>query len=130
MEAELNFKSGGCINLGLRIGICIYALLYLLFAYDEFLPLNSPNSWDLEHTVIKMLFIAFIVGFTLSWKFELISGLIFLFWFVIMCYQAFFICSGDCDDGIVMGIPLFILSIFFIVFGLRKRRSKALRNLS
>lgn len=130
MNPELNYKSGGCLNTGLRISVSIYLLLYLLFAVDEFLPFNETGAWNLENSILKVMFVIFIIGFSISWKYELASGIVFLFWFALMCYQAFFICSGDCDDGIVMGFPLFILGILFIVFGLKKRRSKSLQNLN
>ena len=44
MNPELNYKSGGCLNTGLRISVSIYLLLYLLFAVDEFLPFNETGA--------------------------------------------------------------------------------------
>ena len=120
MDNESNFENKGCINLGLRIGISIFALLYLIAAIDDYLPLNAPNSWNMENLALKILFIIFIVGFSISWKYEIAAGIIFIIWIIGMCYENLFLCTSDCGVGIAMGIPLLILSIFFIVYGRRK----------
>ncbi|MGA2407344.1 MAG: hypothetical protein ABSF81_11425 [Bacteroidales bacterium] len=126
METELDDKRGKSKNRKLwtlRILLSIYALLYLLLASEEFLS----NSWDIEHSALKILFAIFVIGYVISWKNELASGVIFILWFLGMCYENSFLCPGgitgrDCGDGIAMGIPLLILCIFFIVYGIRKRR--------
>jgi hypothetical protein len=126
METELDEKKGKGKNRGLwilRILLSIYALLYLLLASEELLS----NSWDIEHSALKILFAIFVIGYVTSWKNELASGVIFILWFLGMCYENFFLCLGgingrDCGDGIAMGIPLLILCIFVIVYGIRKRR--------
>jgi hypothetical protein len=126
METELDEKKGKGKNRGLwilRILLSIYALLYLLLASEELLS----NSWDIEHSALKILFAIFVIGYVTSWKNELASGVIFILWFLGMCYENFFLCPGgingrDCGDGIAMGIPLLILCIFVIVYGIRKRR--------
>ena len=129
METESDDKRGKRKNRilwTLRILLSIYALLYLLIANEEILS----NSWGIEHSAIKILFAIFIIGYVISWKNELASGVIFILWFLGMCYENFFLCPGgisgrDCGDGIIMGIPLLILSIFFIVYGIRGKRVKS-----
>ena len=126
METELDEKRGKSKNRKLwilRILLSIYALLYLLLASEEFLS----NSWDIEHSALKILFAIFVIGYVISWKKELASGVIFILWFLGMCYENFFLCPGgitgsDCGDGIAMGIPLLILSIFFIIYGRRTKK--------
>jgi hypothetical protein len=54
----------------LRILLSIYALLYLLLGREEFLL----NSWDIEHSALKILFAIFVIGYVISWKNELASG--------------------------------------------------------
>ena len=71
----------------LRILLGIYAILYLVFAIDYFLPINALNSWDIEYSVLIMLFGIFIAGYLISWKSELVSGMIFILWFIGMCYH-------------------------------------------
>jgi uncharacterized membrane protein (DUF485 family) len=125
MESELNNKKGKSKNRSLwilRILLSIYAILYILIGWDDFLSINAPNSWSVEYSALKILFAIFVIGYVISWKNELASGIIFILWFLGMCYENFFLCTSDCGAGIAMGIPLLILSIFFIVYGIREKR--------
>jgi hypothetical protein len=125
METELEDKMGKSKNRRLwtlRILLSIYAILYLIFGIEDFLSINAPNSWDIEYSALKILFAIFVIGYVISWKNELVSGVIFILWFLGMCYENFFLCSSDCGAGIAMGIPLIILSIFFIIYGIRKKK--------
>jgi hypothetical protein len=105
----------------LRILLGIYAILYILIGWSDFLSVNAANSWNIEYSALKILFAIFVIGYAISWKYELASGVIFIFWFLGMCYENFFLCTSDCGAGIAMGIPLLILSIFFIIYGIRKK---------
>ena len=125
MESELDNKKGKSKNRNLwilRILLSIYAILYILIGWEDFLSINALNSWSVEYSALKILFAIFVIGYVISWKNELASGVIFILWFLGMCYENFFLCTSDCGAGIAMGIPLFILSIFFIVYGIRKKR--------
>ena len=122
METELDGKMGKRKNRSLwilRILLSIYALLYIMIGWDDFL---SINVWNIEYSALKILFAIFVIGYVISWKNELASGVIFILWFLGMCYENFFLCTSDCGNGIAMGIPLLILSIFFIVYGVREKR--------
>ena len=129
METELDEKRGNGKNRGLwtlRILLSIYALLYIMIGWDDFLFINS---WSVEYSALKILFAIFVIGYVTSWKNELASGVIFILWFLGMCYENFFLCTSDCGAGIAMGIPLLILSILFIVYRIRKKRVKSGVNL-
>ena len=132
METELNGKKGKSKNRSLwilRILLSIYAILYIMIGWDDFLSTNAPNSWNIEYSALKILFALFVIGYVISWKNELAAGVIFILWFLGMCYENFFLCTSDCGAGIAMGIPLLILSIFFIVYGIRKKRCRSGVNL-
>jgi hypothetical protein len=125
METELDDKKGKSKNRSLwilRILLSTYAILYILIGWDDFL---SPNSWNIEYSALKILFAVFVIGYVISWKNELAAGVIFILWFLGMCYENFFLCTSDCGAGIGMGIPLLILSIFFIVYGIKEKRQKS-----
>jgi hypothetical protein len=125
MESELDNKKGKSKNRSLwilRILLSIYALLYIMIGWDDFL---SINAWNIEYSALKILFAIFAIGYVISWKNELAAGVIFILWFLGMCYENFFLCTSDCGAGIGMGIPLLILSIFFIVYGIKKKRQKS-----
>jgi len=125
METELNNNQGKSKNRSLwilRILLSIYAILYIMIGWEDFLFINAPNSWNIEYSALKILFALFVIGYTISWKNVLVSGIIFILWFLGMCYENFFLCTSDCGAGIAMGIPLLILSIFFIVYGIRGKK--------
>jgi len=100
----------------LRILLLIYAILYLLFIIDFVSNIKDFKSLDIENIVLIILFFIFIIGYSISWKNELTSGVIFIIWFIGMCFHNFFLCTSDCGAGIAMGIPLLILSIIFIIY--------------
>jgi hypothetical protein len=125
LETELYDKRGNRNNRKLwtlRILLGIYAVLYVIIGSEDFLSINAPNSWDIEYSVLKILFALFVIGYFISWKNELVSGVVFILWFLGMCYENFFLCTSDCGAGIAMGIPLLILSIFFIICGIKKKK--------
>jgi len=106
----------------LQILTSIYALLYLVFIIDNFLPAKDFNPYDLENIIVKLLFVLFLVGYYLSWNNEGGAGLIFIFWWIGMLCLALFVAEIDRGAGVVMGLPLFILGISFIVSWYRKSR--------
>jgi len=116
METELNGIKGKSKNISLsilRILLSIYAVLYILIGWDDFL---SFNYWNIEYSSLKILFVIFLAGYFISWKNELVASVIFILWFLGMCCENIFLCTSDCGAGIGMGIPLLILSIFFIIY--------------
>jgi len=122
MKTDIIDKMGGRKNKSLwslRILLLIYALLYLLFIFDFVSDIKDFKSLDIENVVLLILFLIFIIGYGLSWMNELISGVIFIIWFIGMCFHNFFLCTSDCGAGIAMGIPLLILSILFIIYSRR-----------
>ena len=113
---------------GLLITTSVFGLLYLLFIIVSFIPTPgaSPVSttvpfepFDFEQIFIKLLFLLFLIGYLVVWKNELIGGAVFLLWWVAMwCVDTFVfapIAGPDAGGGIVMGFPVFVLGILFIL---------------
>jgi len=98
----------------------IYGLLYLLFIIDNFIPTENFNPYDLENSIVKLAFVVFLIGFYLSWKNERNAGIVFIFWWGIMWYLGLFVTEHDKGAGVVLGLPLFIIGILFIVSWHRK----------
>jgi hypothetical protein len=105
----------------------MYTLLII-----SFLIFENPNfKITLEGIIISLAIIIFFIGYYYSWKNEMIAGVIFIFWWGIMWYLGLFVAERDRGAGVVMGVPLFILGILFIVSGYRKKgRSGKLNNLN
>ena len=123
MESELDNKRGKSKNKSLwtlRILLSLYAILYVILGSSDFLSIYAPDSWSIEYSALKILFVMFLIGYIISWMNELASGVIFILWFLGMCYENLFLCTRDCGDGIAMGIPLLILGILLIINSRRK----------
>jgi hypothetical protein len=68
-----------------------------------------------------LLFLLFVVGYIAVWKNEGIGGAIFILWYVGMWVLGLLIAVQDRDTSIVLGFPLFVLSILFVVRWYKKR---------
>lgn len=97
----------------------IYGLLYLLFMATE-----SYGTAGSEPTVVKLLFLLFLVGYAAVWWNERLGGIVFALWWAGMWYLGLFVARTDRGAGVVMGVPLFILAILFIT-SWHRRRGKA-----
>ena len=87
----------------------VYGLLYVVF-----MATGSYGTTGSEPTVVKLLFLLFLIGYASAWLNEGLAGIIFVSWWIGMWYLGLFISQGDRGDGVVMGLPLFILAILFI----------------
>ena len=108
----------------LHIILSIYGLLYLIFIIDNFIPHDNFNPYDLENIIVKLSFVFFLAGYFISWKNEWVAGIIFLLWWGVMWYLAIFVAEHDQGGGVVMGLPLFVLGILFIVSWYRTKSRK------
>lgn len=95
----------------------LFGILYLIFIIDYFI--SEPQNF--ESIIINLAFIIFLVGYYYSWRNDMIAGIIFIIWWGIMWYLGLFIAEHDRGAGVVMGVPLFIIGILFIISWYRKR---------
>ena len=95
----------------------LFGILYLIFIIDYFI--FEPQN--LESIIVNLAFIIFLVGYYYSWRNKMIAGIIFIIWWGIMWYLGLFIAEQDRGAGVVMGVPIFIMGILFIVSWYRKR---------
>lgn len=77
----------------LHVLLAIYAILYLVFVIIGFIPSQegSPVSdsvpyhpFALEGSLVKVLFVFFLVGFFMAWKNRLAAGVLFILWWAAM----------------------------------------------
>ena len=99
----------------------VYGILYLALILSLILLENPKFELNLEGIIVTFAFIVFLIGYYYSWKNQFVAGIIFIFWWGIMWYLALFVAETDKGAGVVMGFPLFIVAILFIVFWYRNR---------
>jgi hypothetical protein len=103
----------------------IYGLLYLVFILGEGTHVRAPGGGygtaGSEPVVVKLLFLLFLVGYAVVWLDERVGGAVFVLWWAGMWYLGLFVARTDRGAGVVMGVPLFVLGIIFIVSWYRRR---------
>jgi len=102
----------------------VYAVLYVMFILSGDFGGAYP-SLNTEGIGVYLLFVLFVVGFSISWHNKLITGIIFLLWYIGMLILELFIVEKDGGFGIISGIPLLVLGIFFIVSGNKSKKGAA-----
>lgn len=105
----------------LQIILTIYGLLYLLFIIASLNPIDNYEPYNLENIIVNLAFVLFLIGYYVVWKSERAAGIIFVIWWVVMWCLALFIAKTDRGSGVVMGLPLFILGVLFIISWYRKK---------
>jgi hypothetical protein len=98
----------------------LYGILYLLFVVSGDFSGSYP-SLSTEGVGVYILFVVFVIGFLFSWRNAMTTGMIFIFWYIGMLILELFIVEKDGGFGIVSGIPVLILGIFFIKSGYKSK---------
>ena len=66
--------------------------------------------------MVYVLFITFLAGYYFMWRSELISGIIIVWWYLLMWLSALFIWVTDAGMVLVLGFPVFIFGILLIIW--------------
>jgi len=106
----------------------VYAVLYVLFIFSSNWG-ESYTTLSAEDMIVYSLFVLFIIGFLLSWYNKIITGILFLLWNVGMWIVELFFVEKDGGFGIISGIPLIVLGVFFILEGIEKNRGTSLKSI-
>jgi hypothetical protein len=87
----------------------------------------------------KSMFLFFLIGYIITWKNKFIGGITLLIWFILNVCVDFWSNSliyidaktgleknnlGDTGLSLVLGFPVLILAIFFIISGNMRRKLK------
>lgn len=91
---------------------------YILFLAGEGLPtIRNVTFADIS---VYLLFAFFLGGFVLSWKNELLAGILFVLWHGLQWTLVFWVWI-DAALTLIFGLPIAIIGILFIIYGIRKR---------
>ena len=119
----LNVLKGTTLIQYLTLG---YAVLYILFILAGFICVDL-STLKAEEVGVLLLFILFIIGVILSWNNSIITGVLFLIWNVGMWIVELFLVEKDGGFGVISGIPLIYLGVFFILQGIEKNKGIPLK---
>ena len=99
----------------LRILLINYAVLYAIVIISELTTALHRDYFSTPFIIFLLLLLVFILGFALSWKRELIAGIIFLLWstFLIagLIYSSELFTSGP---WLLFVIPILLQGLFYI----------------
>lgn len=96
----------------------IYALLYILLIVTK-----QYGTAGAEPTAVKILFTFFLVGYLVVWINEGLGGAIFVVWWIGMWYLGLFVAQSDRGAAVVIGLPLFVLAVLFIIAWFKRRKA-------
>lgn len=107
----------------LQVAIGIYALLYLAAEVLASIPstrsmIIEPNpNIGLELALTLLAFVLFLVGFAVSWRSELIAGLILVLWYVLMCCMELWSIRYGAGGGMatLLALPGFVFGILLVI---------------
>ena len=116
------FKSNEKWKTALQLLITTYTILYILVIIDEITGHLEIDFYSSAGIILIALFLIYSAGFILSWKKELIAGVIFIFWYVgvIYIFTTNFV-IGDSGPWIVAGIVIFLQGIFYLIYWFKNK---------
>ena len=99
----------------LQLLITTYTILYFLIIIDDITGTLEIDFLSSNGIFLISLSLFYLVGFILSWKKELIAGIILILWYlgVFYIFKTNFI-IGDSGPWIAAGIVVLIQGIFYI----------------
>lgn len=106
----------------LRIIASLAAILYVLIFIDEAFPPYDPNMRESDFGIfmVFVLFLWFAAGYYYVWKDERKAGILLTTWWLGLFLTAWLVWYYG-NATVILGFPVFILGIMFLVIPKRKR---------
>ena len=104
----------------------VYLAFYLVLLISGDLGGTYPNL-NMEGIIVYSLFALFIIGLSISWFNKILTGIIFLLWNLGIWTLTLFIFENPNGFGIVLGFPLVVLGIFFLITGIEEKKKIPLK---
>jgi hypothetical protein len=99
----------------LRVLLLNYSVLYIIVVISEQFSDKPYDYFSLPFILFPILFMVFIIGFAFSWKHELMAGLIFVLWYLILVAGSVgYFEFRDSGPWIMFGVPIFLQGLFYI----------------
>lgn len=107
----------------LKVLTSIYAVLYVVLIVSALFD-EGFRKQGADTLPIFIALAIFLIGYVVIWKNEIYGGLIFILWFIGMCYIGWVLSETDRGVAVVMGFPIYILANLFIISGYRNKKVK------
>ncbi|MBL6962777.1 MAG: hypothetical protein ISR55_03070 [Bacteroidetes bacterium] len=104
----------------LRVILTLAVTGYLLTIIGKIFQPNDESTFGT--IMIYALFVLFVVGYLYCWKNEVISGLIIMIWHGLQWVFILWVWK-DASITLTLGIPIFIIGILFLIYGLGKKKA-------
>ncbi len=105
-------------KLVLRLLISAYAAIYIIGMVNEFAGFTGPDFISEPFIYLEILLAVFLIGFTLSWKNELISGIILAMWYlgILILLRYFPGLPNEVGPMRLLGFPILVQGFFYILY--------------
>lgn len=99
----------------LRVLLINYVVLYPIIVFSELFHGEAVDYLSFPFILFPLLLLIFVVGFLLSWKREILSGYLFLFWSAILIFGTFAYTEiMQLGLWVVFGLPILLQGMFYI----------------
>jgi hypothetical protein len=110
----------------LRILLLNYSLLYVIYLIADIIYEEPINLLTIPGIIFPVILILFLVGFILSWKYELYAGIVFIIWYCVVLSSS--ICYSEISTRgpiAMFGVTILVQGIIYINnhFNLRLKQS-------
>ena len=106
-------------NMALKLLVTTFTILYLVWVISSFIPNQETDLFIWPGVILTVLLAIYLIGFLLSWRWELIAGILFIIWYAGLYIPdlqpiAYFI--GPLK---FFGLPVFIQGILYLNYHYR-----------
>ena len=106
----------------LRLLLIIYTILYFIFVSDELVGDIERNiridllNWP--DIILTGLFLIYLIGFVLSWEWEITAGILFIIWYACLFYGCTEYSGIESSSGPlrIIGLPVFVQGILYLYY--------------
>lgn len=109
----------------LRVFLINYGILYVIYIVADIIYSDAINFLSIPGIILPILLGLFIMGFILSWNYELPAGFFFIVWYCLLLFSSFkYIEILHRGPYALIGITILIHGILYITFHLRKKAKR------
>ncbi len=109
----------------LKILVTMAAVGYIIFLIGESTSITDESTFSVA--MMYVLFAVFALAYFFLWKNAFISGILLIAWYGLQWILVLWVWD-DADMTIVLGMPIFVLGILSLIYGIRQKRLSSSQN--